>query len=78
MLDNLSPWNILQITGCFQPAVVKRKWSGTESNESTEIGVASPASRREISSSRKRSFVPLGMQSSDEEELGKMLFKWDF
>ncbi|VDD89954.1 unnamed protein product [Enterobius vermicularis] len=57
----------------IEPAVVKRKWSGTESNESTEIGVASPASRREISSSRKRSFVPLGMQSSDEEELEETL-----
>lgn len=58
----------------IEPNVMKRKWSDTESNESAEIGVGPSTSRREILSPRKRSFVPLGMQSSDEEELDETLF----
>lgn len=58
----------------IEPNVMKRKWSDTESNESAEIGVGPSISRREILSPRKRSFVPLGMQSSDEEELDETLF----
>uniref|UniRef100_A0A0N5ASU8 Myb-like domain-containing protein n=1 Tax=Syphacia muris TaxID=451379 RepID=A0A0N5ASU8_9BILA len=51
--------------------IVKKNWSDSESNESAEIGISPSTSHV---SSRRRSFVHLGMQSSDEEELNGTLF----